>query len=150
VALCLSFSEPKYILLPISTDLSCRWEECYSSPHVHYRPQVHVNPQLEAPSRLQSTWPLPLAGFNAAIAGCFFAVETVLRPASGEAAPTLTISIVMMASVLSSTVARVFLGEAPAFTVPEYEIRSAAGTASALLERRNLSFKVYDCTFERI
>lgn len=100
-------------------------------------------------SQPRSSSSSPLAGFNAAIAGCFFAVETVLRPASGEAAPTLTISIVMMASVLSSTVARVFLGEAPAFTVPEYEIRSAAGKASALLEHCKLSSKAYDGRFER-
>ena len=44
-----------------------------------------------------------------------------------------------MASVLSSTVARVFLGEAPAFTVPEYELRSAAGMQVSYISKCSVS-----------
>eukprot|EP00897_Mesotaenium_endlicherianum_P006455 jgi/Mesen1/5838/ME000297S05026 len=66
------------------------------------------------------------SGFNAAVAGCFFAIETVLQPNSSEHAPPLTTAMIILASVLSSTVSTVVLGEEPAFTVPDYELRSAA------------------------
>ena len=70
------------------------------------------------------------SGFNAAVAGCFFAIETVLQPSSSsENAPPLTTAMIILASVLSSTVSNVVLGEEPAFTVPEYELKSAAGGA---------------------
>lgn len=66
------------------------------------------------------------SGFNAAVAGCFFAIETVLQASSSENAPPLTTAMIILASVLSSTVSNVVLGEEPAFTVPEYELKSAA------------------------
>ncbi|KAK9134097.1 hypothetical protein Scep_013625 [Stephania cephalantha] len=66
------------------------------------------------------------SGFNAAVAGCFFAIETVLRPLRAENSPPFTTAMIILASVISSTVSNVLLGEKPAFTVPTYEIKSAA------------------------
>lgn len=66
------------------------------------------------------------SGFNAAVAGCFFAIETVLRPLKAENAPPFTTAMIILASVISSTVSNVLLGERPAFTVPAYELKSAA------------------------
>ena len=69
----------------------------------------------------------PPSGFNAAVAGCFFAIETVLRPLRAENSPPFTTAMIILASVISSTVSNVLLGEKPAFTVPVYELKSAAG-----------------------
>ncbi|CAM8893974.1 unnamed protein product [Rhodiola kirilowii] len=66
------------------------------------------------------------SGFNAAVAGCFFAIETVLRPLRAENSPPFTTAMIILASVISSTVSMVLLGEKPAFTVPTYELKSAA------------------------
>ncbi|OVA04144.1 CBS domain [Macleaya cordata] len=66
------------------------------------------------------------SGFNAAVAGCFFAIETVLRPLRAENSPPFTTAMIILASVISSTVSNVLLGERPAFVVPAYELKSAA------------------------
>lgn len=66
------------------------------------------------------------SGFNAAVSGCFFAIETVLRPLNAENSPPLTTAMIILASVLSSTVSNSILGERPAFIVPTYELKSAA------------------------
>ncbi|MQM19165.1 hypothetical protein Taro_052165, partial [Colocasia esculenta] len=66
------------------------------------------------------------SGFNAAVAGCFFAIETVLRPLRAENSPPFTTAMIILASVISSTVSNVLLGERPAFTVPTYDLKSAA------------------------
>ncbi|KAG8072167.1 hypothetical protein GUJ93_ZPchr0006g43141 [Zizania palustris] len=66
------------------------------------------------------------SGFNAAVAGCFFAIETVLRPLKAENSPPFTTAMIILSSVISSTVSNVLLGEKPAFTVPAYELKSAA------------------------
>lgn len=66
------------------------------------------------------------SGFNAAVSGCFFAIETVLRPLNAENSPPLTTAMIILASVLSSTVSNGLLGERPAFIVPTYELKSAA------------------------
>ncbi|KAL5707025.1 hypothetical protein ACHQM5_025125 [Ranunculus cassubicifolius] len=66
------------------------------------------------------------SGFNAAVAGCFFAIETVLRPLRAENSPPFTTAMIILSSVISSTVSNVLLGEKPAFTVPTYELKSAA------------------------
>ncbi|KAE9456517.1 hypothetical protein C3L33_11471, partial [Rhododendron williamsianum] len=66
------------------------------------------------------------AGFNAAVAGCFFAIETVLRPLRAENSPPFTTAMIILASVISSTVSNVVLGEKQAFTVPTYDLKSAA------------------------
>ena len=68
-----------------------------------------------------------MAGFNAAVAGCFFAIETVLRPLRAENSPPFTTAMIILASVISSTVSNEFLGDKSAFTVPAYDLKSAAG-----------------------
>jgi hypothetical protein len=50
----------------------------------------------------------------------------VLKPQNAENSP-LTTAMIILAAVISSTVSQVLLGERPAFTVPPYELRSAAG-----------------------
>lgn len=67
------------------------------------------------------------AGFNAAVAGSFFAIETVLRPLRAENSPPFTTAMIILASVISSTVSNAVLGEKQAFTVPTYDMKSAAG-----------------------
>uniref|UniRef100_N1R3L8 Chloride channel protein n=1 Tax=Aegilops tauschii TaxID=37682 RepID=N1R3L8_AEGTA len=71
------------------------------------------------------------SGFNAAVAGCFFAIETVLRPLRAENSPPFTTAMIILASVISSTVSNVLLGEKAAFIVPTYELKSAAGGLGA-------------------
>ncbi|XP_047317609.1 chloride channel protein CLC-f-like [Impatiens glandulifera] len=66
------------------------------------------------------------SGFNAAVAGCFFAIETVLRPCGAENSPPFTTAMIILASVVSSTVSNAILGEIQAFTVPKYQLKSAA------------------------
>ncbi|XP_031116172.1 chloride channel protein CLC-f-like [Ipomoea triloba] len=66
------------------------------------------------------------SGFNAAVAGCFFAIETVLRPLQAENCPPFTTAMIILASVISSTVSNAVLGEKQAFTVPTYDLKSAA------------------------
>ncbi|CAM0912223.1 unnamed protein product [Alopecurus aequalis] len=70
------------------------------------------------------------SGFNAAVAGCFFAIETVLRPLRAENSPPFTTAMIILASVISSTVSNVLLGEKAAFIVPTYELKSAAGNTA--------------------
>ncbi|GMY30720.1 chloride channel protein CLC-f [Fagus crenata] len=66
------------------------------------------------------------SGFNAAVAGCFFAIETVLRSNKAENSPPFTTAMIILASVISSTVSNVSLGTQSAFTVPAYDLKSAA------------------------
>ncbi|KAJ0249966.1 Chloride channel protein CLC-f [Hirschfeldia incana] len=66
------------------------------------------------------------SGFNAAVAGCFFAIETVLRPLRAENSPPFTTAMIILASVISSTVSTALLGTQSAFTVPSYDLKSAA------------------------
>ncbi|KAL2895140.1 Chloride channel protein CLC-f [Bienertia sinuspersici] len=66
------------------------------------------------------------SGFNAAVAGCFFAIETVLRPLRAENSPPFTTAMIILASVISSTVSNELLGNKSAFTVPAYDLKSAA------------------------
>lgn len=68
-----------------------------------------------------------VTGFNAAVAGCFFAIETVLRPLRAENSPPFTTAMIILASVISSTVSNALLGTQSAFTVPSYDLKSAAG-----------------------
>ncbi|KAK6154515.1 hypothetical protein DH2020_008763 [Rehmannia glutinosa] len=71
------------------------------------------------------------SGFNAAVAGCFFAIETVLRPLRAENSPPFTTAMIILASVVSSTVSNAVLGEKQAFTVPTYDLKSAAAKVVA-------------------
>ncbi|MCO5554939.1 hypothetical protein L7F22_008478 [Adiantum nelumboides] len=66
------------------------------------------------------------SGFNAAVSGCFFAVESVLRPLSSDSAPSLTTAMVLLSSVLASVVSQAGLGSDPAFKIPAYDFRSPA------------------------
>ncbi|KAL2335840.1 hypothetical protein Fmac_010286 [Flemingia macrophylla] len=66
------------------------------------------------------------SGFNAPVAGCFFAIETVLRPLRAENSPPFTTAMIILASVISSTVSNVLQGIRSAFTIPEYDLKSAA------------------------
>jgi hypothetical protein len=43
-------------------------------------------------------------GFNAAVAGCFFALEFVLRFSTTEAVPSLTTAMLLLSSVLANVV----------------------------------------------
>lgn len=61
------------------------------------------------------------AGFNAPIAGVFFALEVVL----GSTFATSSVSVVLLAAVVSSLIAQICLGTQPAFALPAYEVRSS-------------------------
>lgn len=60
------------------------------------------------------------AGFNAPIAGVFFALEVVL----GTTFATSAVSVVLLSAVVSSLIAQIALGAQPAFTLPVYQVRS--------------------------
>ena len=60
------------------------------------------------------------AGFNAPIAGVFFALELVL----GTTFATSAVSVVVLAAVVASLVAQIGLGAKPAFALPVYEVKS--------------------------
>ncbi|KAE8712833.1 Chloride channel protein CLC-e [Hibiscus syriacus] len=67
------------------------------------------------------------SGFNAAVAGCFFAVESVLwpsSPADSSVSLTNTTSMLILSAVIASLISEVGLGSEPAFKVPEYDFRS--------------------------
>ncbi|GMI64550.1 chloride channel E, CHLORIDE CHANNEL E [Hibiscus trionum] len=67
------------------------------------------------------------SGFNAAVAGCFFAVESVLwpsSPADSSVSLTNTTSTVILSAVIASVISEVGLGSEPAFKVPVYDFRS--------------------------
>lgn len=76
-------------------------------------------------------------GFNAAVAGCFFAVESVLWPSPADPSSsslTNTTSMVILSAVIASVVSEVGLGSEPAFKVPDYEFRSPTGKLTISLE----------------
>ena len=60
------------------------------------------------------------AGFNAPIAGVFFALEVVL----GTTFATSAVSVVLLSAVVSALIAQIGQGGQPAFTLPSYEVRS--------------------------
>ncbi|CAI5528810.1 unnamed protein product [Closterium sp. Naga37s-1] len=66
------------------------------------------------------------AGFNAAVAGCFFALESVLRSSVSSAPASLTTAMVLLSSVLAAVVSQQILGSDPAVQIPLYEFRSPA------------------------
>ncbi|RUT05470.1 chloride channel protein [Dulcicalothrix desertica PCC 7102] len=61
------------------------------------------------------------AGFNAPIAGVFFALEVVLGATSFA---TSAVSVVLLAAVLAGLIAQIGLGSQPAFELPAYQVRS--------------------------
>uniref|UniRef100_A0A803LE26 Chloride channel protein n=1 Tax=Chenopodium quinoa TaxID=63459 RepID=A0A803LE26_CHEQI len=65
--------------------------------------------------------------FNAAVAGCFFAVESVIRPSpDSDVSLTNTTSMIILSAVIASVLSEVGLGSEPAFKVPVYDFRSAS------------------------
>lgn len=60
------------------------------------------------------------AGFNAPIAGVFFALEVVL----GTTFATSAVSVVLLAAVVAALISQIGLGGQPAFTLPAYDVRS--------------------------
>lgn len=69
-----------------------------------------------------------ILGFNAAVAGCFFAVESVLWPSSvNSSSLSNSTPMVILSAVIASVVSEIGLGSDPAFTVPEYDFRSPTG-----------------------
>ncbi|KAL8479130.1 hypothetical protein ACS0TY_026111 [Phlomoides rotata] len=67
------------------------------------------------------------SGFNAAVGGCFFAVESVLWPSPAESSSlslTNTTSMVILSAVIASVISEIGLGSEPAFAVPLYDFRS--------------------------
>ncbi|XP_057814939.2 chloride channel protein CLC-e isoform X2 [Cryptomeria japonica] len=68
------------------------------------------------------------SGFNAPVAGCFFAVESVLWPSSADLSISLTntTSMVILSAVIASVISQAGLGSDPAFTIPTFEFRSPA------------------------
>ncbi|KAF3774520.1 Chloride channel protein [Nymphaea thermarum] len=66
-----------------------------------------------------------VVGFNAAVSGCFFAVESVLWPSPEDSVSSVTnaTSMVILSAVIASVISEVGLGSAPAFAVPDYDFR---------------------------
>jgi H+/Cl- antiporter ClcA len=60
------------------------------------------------------------AGFNAPIAGVFFALEVVL----GTTFASSVVSVVVLAAVVAAWIAQIGLGFKPAFSLPAYDVRS--------------------------
>ncbi|GFY94468.1 chloride channel E [Actinidia rufa] len=87
-----------------------------------------------SPHTIANTGVLPHeTGFNAAVAGCFFAVESVLWPAESSSSLTNATSMVILSAVIASVVSEIGLGSEPAFTVPEYDFRSPSELPMYLL-----------------
>ncbi|PHJ66278.1 Cl- channel voltage-gated family protein [Nostoc linckia z18] len=61
------------------------------------------------------------AGFNAPIAGVFFALEVVMGATSFA---TSAVSVVLLAAVVAALIAQIGLGAQPAFDLPAYQVRS--------------------------
>lgn len=102
-----------------SVDIGKSWAHGFSSIMKHSKERRIALVAAGAAAGIAS-------GFNAPVAGTFFAIETVLRPQHAENSPPLTTAMIILAAVISSTVSQILLGERPAFTVPPYELRSAA------------------------
>ncbi|KAL5537942.1 hypothetical protein UlMin_046205 [Ulmus minor] len=66
------------------------------------------------------------SGFYASFASCFFAIEIVLRPLRVENSPPFTTTMIILASIISSTVSNVSMGTQSAFIVPAYDLKSTA------------------------
>ncbi|MEC4816704.1 MAG: chloride channel protein [Scytonema sp. PMC 1069.18] len=61
------------------------------------------------------------AGFNAPIAGVFFALEVVLGATSFA---TSAVSVVLLAAVVAALIAQIGVGAQPAFALPAYQVRN--------------------------
>ncbi|KAK8712413.1 hypothetical protein V6N13_147653 [Hibiscus sabdariffa] len=75
-----------------------------------------------------------------AVAGCFFAIETVLRHLRAENSPPFTTAMIILASVISSTGSSALLGTESAFPMPSYDLKSATGDIRQYLsEKQSMS-----------
>ena len=103
------------------TDLSSSLYSYHHSQFLYYFPMSCTNEWLVIVYFL--------SGFNAAVAGCFFAVESVLWPSPTDGSLSLsnTTSMVILSSVIASVISEIGLGSEPAFKVPEYDFRSPGG-----------------------
>ncbi|KAL3507034.1 hypothetical protein ACH5RR_032416 [Cinchona calisaya] len=104
------------------------------------------------------------SGFNAAVAGCFFAIESVLWPSPAESSSSLTntTSMVILSSVIASLVTEIGLGSEPTFIVPNYDFRSPSelplylllgilcGLVSVTLSRCTTFMRVSIDTIEKV
>jgi H+/Cl- antiporter ClcA len=61
------------------------------------------------------------AGFNAPIAGVFFALEVVM---GSTYFATSAVSVVLLSAVVAALIAQIGLGSQPAFALPAYQVRS--------------------------
>ncbi len=61
------------------------------------------------------------AGFNAPIAGVFFALEVVM---GSTYFATSAVSVILLAAVVAALIAQIGLGSQPAFALPAYQVRS--------------------------
>ncbi|WP_016870284.1 MULTISPECIES: chloride channel protein [Fischerella] len=61
------------------------------------------------------------AGFNAPIAGVFFAIEVIL----GTRFATPAASLILLSAVISALIAQSFLGAHPAFDLPTYQLMNS-------------------------
>lgn len=76
------------------------------------------------------------------MAGCFFAVESVLWPSPSQGSSsslTNTTSMVILSAVIASVISEIGLGSQPAFKVPEYDFRSPGGNLLNLKSKAYLS-----------
>ena len=101
---------------------------------------LHVNKNFMSSVNNISLTSFCLEGFNAAVAGCFFAVEVVLWPSPVESSSSLTntTSMVILSAVIASVVSEIGLGSEPAFIVPNYEFRSPSGNPHSCLLKVSL------------
>ena len=68
----------------------------------------------------------------------------MLRPLHAENSPPFTTAMILLASVISSTVSNALLGTQSAFTVPSYDLKSAAGIIHLLMHL----FLYFDAAFD--
>ncbi|WP_293950774.1 chloride channel protein [Sneathiella sp.] len=107
--------------------LGCGGSSGREGPVVHFSALIasQIGQWLRMPSRYYMTLIAcgvssgVAASFNAPIAGMFFALEVVVGSLATQAfAP------IVIASVIGTVVSRVYLGDYPAFIIPNYEIVS--------------------------
>jgi hypothetical protein len=65
--------------------------------------------------------------FQPLLLDAFFVIETVPRPLRADNSPPFTTTMIISASVISSTVSNVLLGGKAASIFPTYELKFAAG-----------------------
>lgn len=64
------------------------------------------------------------AGFNAPVAGCFFAIERLGESAAGVSAGGTEAAVVLLSAAISSLIVQTGLGATPAFQLPVYDLQN--------------------------